>query len=203
MIKQEYAITLIELLIATSLIGVLVVGISSLYTYTHFHLRGSDYRAQLQNEASYVLEHMAKNITGTANRGGAIGDSTNPPVFRTEPLPTVISLVAIIDSTPDGIRDINNDYFIEYRYDNSTDSIVYCAQCTIPLCMFGCFVSKLKTLSSRIYDFNPTYNATDNYLEVELTACWDPTEAQFDCGTIDNPAVTMRNRINMPAVSVN
>ncbi len=64
------SLTLIELLVAAALIGLLVVGISSLDSYFRFHLTASDRRVQIQNELAFVLEDMGKNVvraTGNVN----------------------------------------------------------------------------------------------------------------------------------------
>jgi prepilin-type N-terminal cleavage/methylation domain-containing protein len=72
MIKKEYGVTLIELITAIVLMGLLITGFYALDTYARIHLLSSDRRAQLQNELSIVMEDMSKNIVR------ATGDNTNP-----------------------------------------------------------------------------------------------------------------------------
>ena len=213
--KQKRAITLIELLIAISLVGVLAIGISSVDTYTHFHLMSSDRRAQIQNEASYVLEHIAKNITGTANSGGAIGDYGLLPVTIQTWASNATIIMVRRDLDQDGRLDPLVDDFIGYFY--TSDAVAgreyevwYCPGCDGTVFSCGRWTAASDLIGRRIRSVTWNYDnidtagdPIDNFIEVEITACWDPTQAGFQCGEIDNPAVTMRNRINMPAVSVN
>ena len=62
------SVTLIELLIAVSLIGVLVLGIGSLDTFSRYQLIASERRAVIQNELSIAMEDMSKSaIRATGN----------------------------------------------------------------------------------------------------------------------------------------
>ncbi len=66
------SITLVELLVAVVLVGLLVLGISSLDVFSRFHLLTADRRVQLQNEASLCIERIAKDV----ERG--IGTASDP-----------------------------------------------------------------------------------------------------------------------------
>lgn len=64
------SITLVELLVAVVLVGLLVLGISSIDVFSRFHLITSDRRMQLQNQASLCIERIAKDVVrgiGTAS----------------------------------------------------------------------------------------------------------------------------------------
>jgi prepilin-type N-terminal cleavage/methylation domain-containing protein len=57
------AVTLLELLIAIVLLSVVTIGISSIDIFSRSHVLSSQRRTTLQNEASFVLGHMTKEIT--------------------------------------------------------------------------------------------------------------------------------------------
>ena len=202
--KQYRGLTLIELLIAVSIFSLIVVGFSNIDTFSRYHVMSSDRQVKLQNDASYVLEHMAKNITGTGTLGGAIGDINQPPVNLT----TIGGDNAIkvwIDYNPNGQRDAS-DREIAYRFTGSPAAyqIKFCPECTNGPCT-NCNPNWNSTeiLSSRISTFTPTYSSTDNYIDIDITACWDPDGSPVTCSSLDNPALSMKNRISMPAVSTN
>ncbi len=71
---SKRSVTLVELLIAVALVAFLVLGITTLDTYARFHLVTSNRRVLLQNEMSFILEDMYKNIFR------ATGDITNPGI---------------------------------------------------------------------------------------------------------------------------
>jgi len=87
--KTKYkSLTLLELLLCLVLFSVIVLGISTLDIFGQFHAITSDRRALVQNELSFVMDHITKNITGgnhcssmpcTPIYAGAIGDKNNPP----------------------------------------------------------------------------------------------------------------------------
>ena len=206
--KQKCAITLVELLIAISLVGVLAIGISSVDTYTHFHLMSSDRRAQIQNEASYVLEHMVKNINsaiGNANDWAVKAYNDNKGIR-----------IRIDDNPANGMVD-GTDHWIAYRHEDigspATDSEIRyypdAGNVEVPAGSYESIARKIAISTGGFYglEFQGNFDVNnwlnDSIIEVKITACWDPAEARFLCGTIDNPEVTMRNRIKMPAVSVN
>lgn len=43
----------------------------------------------------------------------------------------------------------------------------------------------------------------NNYLDVQITGCWDPDGSPDACGTSNNPSVVMHAYISMPSVSTN
>lgn len=185
--KQEYSVTLIELLIAITLLSVIILGFSSIDLFSRFHLRTAQRRSDIQNEISYVLEHMAKEIAR------AIGDANQLPVtIETAggPNPAWMRIRAWIDSNRNGIRD-TNDIETAYQWNRGGSQFRYWPD----------YAGPNQVISNRVVDFN--INQRDNYVEVNISACWDPDGAPDACGTLDNPQITMRARINMPSVSVN
>lgn len=199
--NQSCGVTLVELLIATVLLVVVVLGFSSIEMFGRFHMTSSDKRTQIQNEASFVLEDMAKQISK------ATGYRNNPAV-DTGDISGDSAIRIYIDSNQDG----QGDRWIAYRYrDNSAPpsdryQVWYCPECTNGPCTncnpnWGTIAENTLSKKIRTNGFTPSYNAGNNYAEVDITACADPDGTPFACGTSDNPTVNMKTRINMPAVS--
>ncbi len=72
-LPRSKAITLIELLIAIVLLGVMTLAFSSIDLFSRHHLRTSEMRVKIHNELSYVLETIAKDVvraTGDENDRG-------------------------------------------------------------------------------------------------------------------------------------
>jgi hypothetical protein len=66
-------VSLLELLIALVLFSVLIVGISSIQSFSTYHVLSADIRSSLYKDLTYVLEDMTKNIqvvTGDAHDPG-------------------------------------------------------------------------------------------------------------------------------------
>lgn len=239
--NSDKSVTLIELLVAVSILGLLVIGLSNIDTFSHFQVISSDRRAKLQHDAAYVLEHMSKNVArgignekingaetviqikdndddGSGNSSLLIkvyidaGDGTDPDGGGPQP-----------PNPPNGKREAYNqnpevydDHWIAYRFYPATGNqalryqIRYCGRCRKDNCKFNgnqC-MDGVETLGYRMEDISSQSTSSttpilNNYIQVQLTACWDPDNNPIACGAIDNPAIMMQNRINMPSVSVN
>jgi len=184
---SQRSLTLFELLIAIALLSLMVLGFASIDLFSRHQVLTADRRAQVQNEVSFVLEHMSKQISM------AIGDANQIPVNIDTPggsNPPWRRIRVWIDSNPDGIRD-TDDVEIAYEWNRNNNRVRYWPDFTGPN----------EEISNRVTNFD--VSQTDNYVSVELTSCWDPDGTPFACGTSDNPTVTMRTRIRMPSVSTN
>jgi len=210
--RHNKSITLIELIISIAILGLLALAFSNLDTFTRYQVMNTDRRVKLQNDTSYILEHMAKEI-GKAI-GSTVSDSPKPVVLGTISSDSGIKIW--IDYNQNGQRDAS-DRQIAYRYTgnrggpNRKYEVWYCPKCTSDPCA-DCDpqwpvsdATSSNILSKSITAFTPTYDPNDpdknTYIDIEVSACWDPTEASFSCGTPDNPNVTLHNRINLPSVS--
>ncbi|MCM8795781.1 MAG: prepilin-type N-terminal cleavage/methylation domain-containing protein [Candidatus Omnitrophica bacterium] len=200
--RLKLAVTLIELLIAIALIAVVAIGLSSIDIFSHYHVVSSDRRARLQNEVSYILEHMSKQVTQ------AIGDINQPAISFTGNAGGEQTMMIWIDYNQNGRRDAYPlDRLIAYRFTGLTGNppyqIRYCPECTDLMKCKTCNPSWPTTeiLGQRITNFQFSYPSSDyNYVGVDIVACWDPTNLAT-CGNQDNPRVEMRTCIKMPAVS--
>jgi hypothetical protein len=186
----------------------MVLGFVSIDLFSRHQVLTSERRAQVQNEVSYVLEHMSKNISR------AIGNANQIPV-TIRPLGLDATLIIIwVDSNQNGRCDnyTNGDRAIAYF---STGTLVplnrrfevgFCLECNGGLinCLMLSFFNLANRISrNTITSLTAQYNPIDDFVDVELTGCWDPDGTPFACGTSDNPTVTMRTRIKMPSVSTN
>ncbi len=212
--RHNKSITLLELVISICILGLLALAFSNLDTFTRYQVMSSDRRAKLQNDTSYVLEHMAKEIIKAI--GSTVQDSPKPVVVDKISGDDAIQVWIDYGNPPDGKRDASDDRQIAYRYHRQTGTspryeVWYCPRCTSAPCS-DCDPqwptsggSSDNILSKNIIAFTPTYNPddpnTNNYIDIEITACWDPAETSFSCGTPDNPKVSLHNRINIPSVS--
>lgn len=201
--NNKKGVTLVELLIAVVIFSLIVVGFSNIDTFSRYYVISSDRRAKLQNDASYVLEHMEKNITGTNTLGGAIGDINQPPVNLTT-IGGDNAITVWIDANINGTRDAS-DKQIAYRYSPASNyEIWYYPNYTDAPAAYEVITSKKirpDFSSSIAQPTYCTYNSANNYIEVQITACWDPDGSPTACGGLDNPAFVIKNRIYMPAVS--
>lgn len=197
--RHNKSVTLLELIIAIILFGLLILGFTSIDLFSRYHLITSDRRAKLQNEVSYALEHMTKNI------GGAIGNANDWAVKVYEDGKGI--RIRIDDSSANGMID-TNDPWIAYRHEGNEIWYYPNATSTEPPPQEQPYdiVARRIMNSTNGLEFSGNFNSTTNWLEdymlgVNITACWDPDGAPIACGQPDNPSVTMRTRIKMPGVS--
>jgi len=206
---SKRSVTLIELLIAIVLLSIITIGFSSIDLFSRYHVLSSERRAKLQNDVSYALEHISKNI------GRAIGniptdlinsDATITDIIDARSCGVDPTIKIFIDANPNGRRD-GNDHRVAYRLYLSDQSyqLWYDQLHNTGLCSE---FTQDELIASRITSFIPLVltDAGSNYINVvqlEVTACWDPDGNPHACGTPDNPSVTMRTRIKMPSVSTN
>jgi hypothetical protein len=197
------AITLLELLIVIVLFSLIALGFTSIHSFSYHHIISSDKRTKIQNEVSYSLEHLAKQLSraiGNERADGA-GSVVNPGT-------DAISIYMDSDAgggPGNGIRD-TADRWVAYRLTAAKD-FQYCARCNDRSCS-SCNAG-WQTLSRKIAEFAVTKPQdaladcpvclSNNYVEVMLTGRW----AAGKEASVDNPEVIMRSRVNMPSVSIN
>ena len=206
-LKEKKAVTLAELLIAASLLGMLSVGIWSIDRFVHYHLFNTSRRAKLESEAALIIEHITKKITGSGTQGGAIGNKLNPAVELRWPGDGEIVKI-YIDRNANGIRD-GNDVWIAYRHMDSgpyVSQLWYYPQCLGVDCSLstiqpGCLSYRIRRFNIQDHDGGAYPYHDENYLPIYLFACWDPDNSPI-CGSVENPAVEMRVRIKLPSVSL-
>ncbi|MFA5115494.1 MAG: prepilin-type N-terminal cleavage/methylation domain-containing protein [Candidatus Omnitrophota bacterium] len=191
---KNNGLTLLELLIALILTGIVAVSIFSLDIFGSYHLTGLDKRRRVQNQVSDVLEHISKNIINAVGNTAISGMS---PVNISEG----VSLELYVDrpgegeASGDGRQGTGRDAWVAYHYDSSLYQIKYCSNYGSADCNADWLV-----IAKNISAFSPTYEAPDNFITVNIIGCWNAGEAGT-CGSPDNPAVNMTSRFNMPSVA--
>lgn len=199
--------TLIELLIVVVLLSLISLGFFNLHIFSQEQVFQADRRAKVQNEISFILEHMTKHVKGTAWHGGAIGDINNLPITLVAGGGGVTQIQIRTDWNNNGRLDTpagggaDTDKTIIYEYDNHNIRFY-------PNFEDSPGASEVLTnLAVIIGPFNaggPTtvaYTIGDNFFDIQISGCWDPTQPALP--VLENPHVTMTATINMPAVSVN
>jgi hypothetical protein len=145
-------------------------------------------RAKIQNDVSYVLEHMTKQISR------AIGNGSSIPV--TIGSDTASDYIAVwIDADYDGILNPSSDARINYTYVKVS---------TPPYSPHMILYRENDTAGWEILGSHFTYfqrELHDNYAVVKVDACWDTTNLT-SCGQSENPFVSMTSSIKMPSVSL-
>ncbi len=195
-------VTLAELIIAVVLLSVVVLTVSSIDRFSRFHLATSQHRAELQNKVSYIMEHMSKNILGAIGNEKNTGENSVVGIVPDYPSPGFSMLHVRIDLNQNGKHDSADERAFWWYHSNY--SIYYwpaggSAWEWLDPSMKIAAVTFLKPVDA--------FGILDrNYIDVSVTACWDPTSidlAVYPDGTPDNPCVTMSQRMRMPSVSTN
>jgi prepilin-type N-terminal cleavage/methylation domain-containing protein len=204
---RRQAVTLMELLVAIVLISVIILGFSNIDLFSRWNVLTSDRRAKAQNEASYVLEHIGRDILSAIGNERIDGAGN---VVNISTASGVTLLRFFVDSDASGVRDSASDYWSAYSFTASGGDaykLRHCRQCADATC--GSCTTGWETLSSRITQFTPSLDTSgpgstlaDNLIVLKVISCWDITDAST-CGSRDNPSVTMQSRAKMPSVSVN
>jgi hypothetical protein len=208
---MKKSITLMELLVALAVATVIILYFFAIEKIARQDLFNIDRRNKVQNEVSYVMQHLSKNLPKTIGSRAVSGQDPISATFIIPPRD--VSLVFFVDladdcvSAGDGQWNTQCDRWSAYRYRCGSVSpkaeryqLWYYASCQGTNCT-GVGTIGPEVIATRITAFN--CSITDNYVDVEVTGCWDPDGSPYACGTTSNPSVTMHAYINMPAVSTN
>jgi len=207
------AITLVELIIAITLLSFIALSFGAIDLFSRFQVQSTDRRAALQNETSLALDQMNKAI------GAAIGNELVEgvdSVINVQAISGNPSIKAFVDNG-DGQRSAALDRWIAYQLIGN--ELQFCSACGDSSCN-ACAADSWgaahkETLTKRITAMtvtkpvialpDSTSRLSENWVGIELDACWNPIPAVGDpaCGSQENPAVNMRTRIILPAVAVN
>lgn len=207
--RRLSGLTLTELLMAVVLFSIIVLALNSIHLFSHFQALSSVRRTKLQNEVSMVLEHMTKEI-GKAIGSVAISGQEAIDlslISGDKAVRAFIDLGADCIAAGDGRRGTGCDRWIAYRFRDSSALLDERYQIWYYADYAG---GAYEVIAKQISAFNVSYDNTasdgdvvDNYVDVSVTACWDPTQVIDPCGSPDNPSVMMNTRIRLPALSTN
>ncbi len=215
-------LTIFELLIALVLLSLIILGFMNFDLFTHNQVLTADYRGNLQNELSFLVEHMHKNFSRAI--GNEMANGNNTVVRVVDDGIDNITMSIYVDVNGDGQRQTpavpgpnRVDYYVGYRYyyaGGTSNTISYCGECLNQICNPAACINPSNVgeeLSNKINNsaipgpFTKPGGATlnENYITVELSACWDPDGLPNPCGSGNNPSQTVRTRMNMPSVTCN
>ena len=167
-----------------------ILAINNMNIFGRNQLLSADRRVKLQNDLSRCLEHLSKQAAMTIGNQTLFGADT--AVYITSG-----ALALFIDANANGTRDTDGtDYWVRYKLDSSTHNFNYCGKCPDAACA-TCVITE-DTLSTKLTEFSVTSDFTKgNYLDVKVTACWDPATCP------DADKVTMYNTVSLPSLSTN
>jgi len=191
--------TLIELLVSICLLGIVILGVGSLDLFSRSQFFLTDRKVNIQNEASYVLSHISKNLMM------AIGDMNNTAVNITNAGNVTTFLTIWDDTNKNGRRE---NYPVDTQKSYAT-SVISCVSPLLYTLYYinnytGCSSPKeviathVKFFNVSSCDANPTIR---NCVKVNISTCWDPSESRRPCGSMENPAFNMSASVRMLSVS--
>ena len=221
---KQKALTLVELLIAIIIFGLMIGGIWAIESFARYHLKTARQRAKLQNEVSFVIEHVTKNFIRVV--GNAADATARFNLFGSDFVSAGNGNIYFyyVDSAEwgsrtdpgDGTPNTGGDHWELYLSTalgpcgsfqaNKVYHFINCsAKPTAGNYNTICGTPEDLTPNSKIVTFdvnvNGTFISSNNYADIDVSACWDPSQAKGACGTPDNPSVTMKARVKMPMVS--
>jgi len=215
-LTQNRAITLMELMVAVIMLSMIVLYFSALEQIGRRTTFLAERKSQVQNEASYVLEHMRQQILSTIGyRNMQYGGVSINPIFVVSTGGNNRKLIKFwVDHDQDGrfTGDNSADWILCYSVrQGGQDTVTFDNHANNYNTNGACGGGEI--LSRRITSFttqpvsiqrNP-FNLSSNSITLTVTMCWDPQEIIGTCGNekADNPQVTMQTTIAMPGVSLN
>jgi hypothetical protein len=207
--KPLRAITLLELVIVSILLVMVVMAVWSIDSYSRHHVLTADRRTRLQNEVSYILEHIHKYVFL------GVGNVSSPAIVYNAGSGFTVSHVDL-NYTPANLSD---DLQIQYLLNPNNTISCFCTQLdgSSPPCPADCPVAPgeelcrqhiLANVTNSTMPQEPSTGYTSGFyinitdgptttppsgttIEVGLVARWDPTTAK----SVDNPQVEMKTRV--------
>lgn len=121
-LNAKRGITLIELLIAISLVGMIVLAIVAVDVAARRFVNTSDFEARAQNQASPALELIAKDVSqavGNIKSDSGICQESDPPPCNITAVSVAQNILSRIDrnNSPGNYGD---DTWVGYRYNSGT-----------------------------------------------------------------------------------
>lgn len=175
------SVTLGELLIAVTLLGVIILGTIAFDTASRELLRSSERRVEVVNDATFILEHIHKNVL----RG--IGDITSAGRRAVRvvnhPDGLVSELLIWQDSNGDGVLTPGSpDRQVKYIFDRSNHTVTF----------------EGNLLIKRLLDVQLA-EADGGVRIADLTLVYDPTT--YNSASLDprnNPVISVREQFFFP-----
>ncbi len=193
--NSEAGFSLVEVIIASLLISGIILTVASLHLYSIYHVRYTDRSVKVNNDLGFILAHMQTRFLDAI--GNEFYNSPDSVVLLTSGAGGYLLVRVYVDLNHNGIRD---DGRAAYEF---TGNVLRYRETA---------ASAWEDLSSRITRFtftvvrSPGLELSNNYANIDITGCFDPDGIDsagqpIPCGSSENPEVTIRTNIFMPAVS--
>ena len=169
-----------ELIIAISLMGIIILGVTSFDFGSRQMFKSSERKTQVMNEAALIMDHIAKDTII------AIGDVDHPAINVASPAIDPSTIVIQQDSNLNGVLDSASDVTVTYT--RSGNQITRTEG-----------TSAAEVLSNRATNFTASA-PSGNSVEILLQLMYNTTASE---NHIDNPKVTIQSSVEAPAWSVN
>jgi len=194
--KKNRGLTLIELLVSIILMTLVVLGLSSINSFSRHHVISSDRRAKVQNEISYVIEYMSKYVQQ------GIGDFNNPPIKRYPAGGPQRGFQVNVDlNLPQTPSDLSDDTWVDFRLvgnrlrarESGTDEIL------TEKIINGVVTSVMPEIPDKGFYVRITDPGPDQGMAVDigLVGRYDPAVAVSP----DNPQISIKTRLISPSSS--
>lgn len=191
--NKKAGFTLIELLITIGLMGMIILAITAIDVGSRRFLNTANYEAQVQSEASPVLERMVKDITL------AYGQSDNPGItIAAGNTKITIRQLPLLPAFPT-YADFDDDPRVRYTYDSTYLYITREISSTCPggVCTWNPPEVIARNIESGAFSPGP-----DGIVEINMTAR-RKAEAAPPPVTFENPKVTLETSISPRSTSLN
>ena len=188
---RKTGFTLVELMIAVSLVGMIILVITAVDLASRRFVQSSNYEAKVQNSVSPILEMMVKDIAR------AYGQSANPGIKDTSgnSIFTGSQRIEIrqLDSAPATYSDYTDDAWRAYGFDSTSKEIRRYDTCNSAgndKC--NAWGPAYEVLAKNITVCNFTRSDITAPVSIGLTALHD---AAVEADTNTNPQVTLETSI--------
>lgn len=188
---MKKTVTLMELIIAIALMGVVIVGVTVFDFSSRQFLQSAERKTKVLNEAALIIDRIVKDALS------AVGTRDNPAIAV-----AANGINMYPDTNGDGIHDTNDDTrWIRYRYINTATHPHTIERLRRPT--VG--ADEIEYISTRAINLatSPVTGATPadtNTVQLILILRFDPTSA---VNAINNPQVRIQTSVEVPGWSLN
>lgn len=184
--------TLIELLLASALLSVVILGVGSLDFYYRSQETGEESRLRAQQEVTLVIEHMTRTLSLVMGSFAYAPPGGLDIGLEMQGIPGV-HIKARIDRNNNGVIDAaDEDPWIGYDFNNVAHTVTYCPEHNRNGWGLG---GSTVVISDNITVFELALE--NNFIFVNISARDNPNAAI----SFENPEVNMQTRIYMPGYS--
>jgi len=192
--NKKAGFTLIELLITIGLIGMMILAITAIDVGARRFVNTANYEAQVQSEASPVLERMVKDITlayGQSDNSGITIAGNSQITIRQLPF------LPVLPTYPD----FDDDPRVRYTYNSSGLSITRETSSSCPGGVCSWNPAEVEVIARNIE--NVTFSqGTDGIVGINMTARRNAQAAPPPV-TFENPKVTLETSVSPRSASLN